>query len=99
MTDLKGSQKKYLKSLGHHLKPIVNIGKANITQGILDKISRELELHELIKIKLNESAEVSIKEAAEDIAKNTECVIIRIIGFTALLYKRNEKEPIIELPK
>ena len=99
MITLKGSQKKYLKALGHHLKPIVNIGKANLTDNIIDKISRELELHELIKIKLNESAEVSIKEAAEYIAEKTDCNIIRVIGFTALLYKRNEEEPIIELPK
>ncbi len=92
---LSSSQKKYLKSIGHSLKPIVNIGKADITDGVIETVTREFELHELIKIKVQKTSSIDIKTAVTKIVEKTDCNVIRVIGFTALLYKQNEEDPVI----
>lgn len=94
--ELKTKHKKLLKSLGHDIHPVVNIGKSNITENIVKKVEKELELHELIKIKIQTGATISTKEIAEELAAKTKSQIIKIIGFTALLFKRNEENPIIK---
>jgi RNA-binding protein len=92
---LKSHQKRKLKAIGHILQPVVNIGREELTKGVVEKVKRELFLHELIKIKAQKTSAMPVKVAAEEIAKLTGCTIVKIIGFTALLYKRNAKKPII----
>ncbi len=55
MTTLKGFQKKHLKGLAHGLKPVVQIGKEGITEGIIRAVDEGLFRHELIKIKFTTS--------------------------------------------
>jgi RNA-binding protein len=51
MTKRTGKQKSRLKSLAHHMKPVVYIGKNGITASLLDAVDTALAGHELIKIK------------------------------------------------
>jgi len=95
---LKASHKRFLKSLGHNLKPIVCIGRADLTENIINAVNREIENHELIKIKVQSTSTAQINTATEAIAEQINCTILRIIGNTALLYKRNADNPIILLP-
>ncbi len=91
MQDLKGSQRKKLRSFGHHLDPVVMIGKNGLTDAVIRKIDDALESHELIKIKF-----VEFKEEKETIVKNISekglCHSIGITGHTALFY-RQQKDP------
>ena len=50
MSALKGFQKKHLKGLAHNLKPVVQIGKEGLTEGIIRAVGEGLLQHELIKI-------------------------------------------------
>ena len=50
--DLKGYQRKYLRSLAHHLKPTVFIGKNELTEGVFNSINDAFSNQELIKIKI-----------------------------------------------
>ena len=52
-----------MRSLAHHIKPSVYIGKSGLTDGPLESIDQSLESHELIKVKFNES-----KESKKDFA-------------------------------
>ena len=63
MTALKGFQKKYLRGLAHGLKPVVQIGKEGITEGVIRAVDEGLFRHELIKIKFNDFKEKEQKEA------------------------------------
>ena len=65
---LTGKQKRYLRGLGHNLKPVVMIGKSEITDTLLQETDAALEHHELIKVKLLESSMTDRKEAAADLA-------------------------------
>ena len=52
---LSSAQKKDLKRIGHHLKPIVIISEQGISEGVLAELDRALNDHELIKIRVTVS--------------------------------------------
>ena len=56
------SQRKKLKALAHHLKPVVNIGKEGVSDGVIHSISEKLEKNELIKIKFSHPSQSSEAE-------------------------------------
>ncbi len=46
---LKESQKKYLRGLGHQLKPTITVGDKGLTETLLAEYQSPLAHHELIK--------------------------------------------------
>ncbi|HOO40942.1 MAG TPA: ribosome assembly RNA-binding protein YhbY [Syntrophales bacterium] len=95
---LTGKQKRYLRSLGHDLKPVVTIGKSEITGTLLRETDAALSHHELIKVKLLESCLLERQEAAEQLAGNLNAEITQILGRTLLLYRKSP-ESRINLPE
>lgn len=95
---LTGKQKRYLRALGHSLKPVVTIGKGEISEGLCSEAAEALESHELIKVKILESCFTDRHELAESLAKECSAELVQVLGRTFILYKRG-KEPVIELPK
>ena len=49
--DLNERQKKHLRRLGHALSPIVLLGNAGLTDGVLAEMDRALADHELVKVR------------------------------------------------
>jgi RNA-binding protein len=99
---LSSKQKKYLKGLGHSLTPLVLIGKEGITENLTEAVSKELQHHELIKVKVGTNSEVSKHEAAERLPLLTSSSLVQLIGKTVLLYRRNpkrKKDERITIPK
>ena len=88
---ISSKQRSKLRSLAHHLKPLINIGKAGITDGCLTSISKALDSHELIKIKFlqNKAAKKDLKDR---INNNINASIVGEIGNTLIVYKQNEDE-------
>jgi putative YhbY family RNA-binding protein len=54
---MKGSTKKYLRSLAHHLKPVVIVGKNGINSQLIASTEVALNDHELIKVRFGEFKE------------------------------------------
>jgi len=94
---LTGKQKRYLRRIGHDLKPVVLIGKSELTESIFFETDSALQHHELIKVKLLDSSLTDRKEAAERLASSLNAEIAQILGRTFLLYRKTE-QPKIELP-
>jgi RNA-binding protein len=88
MEKLKGSQKKYLRSQAHHLKPLVIIGTKGITGPLIASVDSALQDHELIKVKFGEFKEAK-KEISEEIAKATKSELVGLIGNIAILYRQH----------
>ncbi len=89
MTSLKGFQKKYLRGLAHSLKPVVQIGREGITEGVIRAIDECLFRHELIKVKFTDFKEKDQKEAITgEFAGKTDSELVGMIGHTAILYRR-----------
>lgn len=95
---LTGKQKRYLRGVGHHLAPVIMIGKGEITEAVAQETREALAAHELIKVKVLESCLLDRKEVATELAGACAAEIAQILGRTILLYKRGD-EPKIELPK
>jgi RNA-binding protein len=95
---LNGKQKRFLRGLGHGLKPVIMIGKGEITEAVCQETASALEHHELIKVKILESCLMDRHEVAATLEKVCSAELAQVLGRTFLLYKKN-KEPLIELPK
>lgn len=95
---LTGAQRRALRGMGHHLKPIVQVGKQGITEGLVGAVAQALEQHELIKVSTGSEAPIDRKEAPQLLAQATGAHVAQVIGRTALLYRRRFKDPIIALP-
>ena len=97
--NLNSSQRKYLRSLAHHIKPSVYIGKNNITKGAILSINENLDVHELIKIKSHDNKLTS--DNISTIQKKINFSIVGQIGKTIIIYRQNVDKELrkIKLPK
>ncbi len=95
---LTGKQNRYLRGLGHHLKPIVMIGKEEVNAAVISATEEALEIHELIKVKLQEGCLSDRKVVAQALAEATGAAVAQVLGKNFLLYRKS-KEPQIQLPK
>ena len=98
MFALTNPQKRHLKALAHHRKPVVIIGDSGITPAVLHEILLALDHHELIKIRVNAEDRESREAMIEEICATAEATLIQRIGHIATLFRRNPEAPRIELP-
>ncbi|UFS70485.1 ribosome assembly RNA-binding protein YhbY [Geomonas sp. RF6] len=95
---LTGKQRRYLRGIGHGLKPVITVGKGEISEAVLRETNEALESHELIKVKILESCMLDRHEVAESLSSECSADVAQVLGRTILLY-RAAKEPRMELPK
>jgi len=94
---LTGKQARYLRGLGHHLKPVVMIGKEELNDAVIAAVAEALETHELIKIKLQEGCLADRRQVAQELAAACSAEVAQVLGRVILLY-RASREPSIQLP-
>ncbi len=87
---LSSKQKSYLRGLGHHLAPVAMIGQQGLTKEVLNSINAVLTAHELVKIKIQNTASIERYEAAESVAGQTGAQLVQVVGRSILLYKPNK---------
>jgi len=88
MEQLKGAQRKYLRSQAHHLKPLVIIGRNGINEQVTGAVDLALKDHELIKVKFGEFKEDKQTISAE-IAVTTTSTVVGLIGNIAIFYRQH----------
>ncbi len=94
---LSGKQKRFLRALGHPLKPVVMVGKGEVSEALVKETIDAISGHELIKVKILESCVMDRFDVAEQLAAACSAEVVQVLGRTLLLY-RKAKEPKIELP-
>ncbi|MBF0467631.1 MAG: YhbY family RNA-binding protein [Desulfamplus sp.] len=99
MKPLKGSQKKYLRTLAHDLKPAAFVGQKGITTSLINEVNDGLDANELVKVKFVDFKEKKTKAAlAMEIADQTKSYLTGLIGHIAIYYRKNrdaEKQRIV----
>jgi RNA-binding protein len=95
---LTGKQKRFLRALGHALKPVVLVGKGDVSEALIKETSEALATHELIKVKILESCLMDRYAVGEELSSGCKAEVAQVLGRTLLLYKA-AKEPRLELPK
>ena len=92
-------QRSYLRSLAHNVDPTVYIGKAGVTDNVIKEIDQCLEARELVKIKLQEGAELDAKTVANELAPGLRAEFVQAIGRKFTLYRESKENKQIELPR
>ncbi len=91
MIELNSKQRKLLEKAAHDLQPVVIVGGAGMTDGVIQMADKALADHELIKVKYNEYKEEK-QELTTELCEKTSATLVRIIGNVAILYREAEKE-------
>ena len=84
---LRGKQKRYLRAHAHVMRPLFSVGKNGLTTVWLDQLTGALEKRELIKINLQQSADVTVAETKAFIEDNTDIQVVQTIGRVLVLYR------------
>ena len=91
---LTGKQVRQLRALAHHLNPVVNIGKADVTDAIAKQAEEALEARELIKCSVQDGSPLSCREAAEQLAERVGAEVVQVIGHRFTIYRESSRKDI-----
>lgn len=99
MAGLTSKQRAHLRSLAHHLKPIIQVGAEGVSQAVLETVKEAFNTRELLKVKVLEGAPEGARETGDAIvAALDEVHVAQTIGRTVVLYRPFEEDPEIRLP-
>jgi RNA-binding protein len=96
---LTGKQTRHLRALGHHLDPLVQLGKLGLTDNALEAVNAALTAHELVKVRVGTECPDDTKALAALLGPELKAEVAQQLGRTILLYRRHPKKPTIKLPK
>lgn len=97
---LTSKQRAYLRGIASNYDTIYQVGKSGVTEAMCKDIAEALRKRELIKLRVLENSGWTAREAADAVAEMTGADVVQVIGSKFVLFKRNEKDPVIEgIPK
>lgn len=89
---LNSKQRAYLRSLAVSISPVLYIGKASLTEEIIQNADDALRTHELIKLGVQKNCEDDARIIAEAIAEHTNAEVVTVIGKKILLYREGKDD-------
>jgi RNA-binding protein len=95
---LSEKQKKHLRRLAHPMNPIVMLGNAGLTDGVVNELERALTDHELVKVAARVGARTQRDAALRDLAARTSAEIVQRIGNVGVFYRARKDLPKILIP-
>ncbi len=99
MTKLTNNQKKFLRSKGHSLKPVVMMGQHGLSEGVLAELQTSLETHELLKIKVRGDDRDDKQRIINEIIEVTGAHLVQVIGNVMVIYRAFDEDPQLILPR
>jgi len=96
--ELDAAQRRFLRGIGHGLRPQVQVGAAGVTPAVVAELDVQLEAHELVKVRVpgNDRDRRAADIAA--LADAAGATLVTRVGHTALLYRARADRPGIALP-
>lgn len=94
-----GKQRRHLRALAHSLKAVVMVGQHGLTERLVGAVDAALDQHELIKVKVLESAPCSREHAALWMHATTGAAVVQIVGRTLVVYRARAEKPVIVVPQ
>ncbi len=94
---LNSKQRATLRGIASTYETIFQIGKGGISDALIIQVEDALRKRELIKLRVLDNSMYSSREAAEEIAEKTGADVVQVIGSRFVLFKRNPKEPVIDI--
>jgi RNA-binding protein len=78
--NLSEHQKKYLRGLGHQLKPLIIVGDAGLSESVLAEYESTLDHHELIKVRVRVGDRDARDAIIEKLCNDSAAVLIQRIS-------------------
>lgn len=94
---LNSKQRAKLRGIASTYDTIFQVGKGGISDTLIAQVEDALRKRELIKLRVLDNSMYSSREAAEEIAGKTGADVVQVIGSRFVLFKRNPKEPVIDI--
>lgn len=91
-----GKLRKALRAAGHHLSPVVQIGKEGVTDAVLRQLDEQLGVHELVKVKVGTESPEDRFEVTDRLAGEAGAQVAQVLGRTVLVYRRHPEKPRFE---
>jgi RNA-binding protein len=93
------SQQRYLRSLAHDLHPVILLGAKGATEAVVKELDLALSHHELVKVKLSGGDKDERDQQINVLIDGTRAENIQQIGHVVVLFRRNEEDPRLALPR
>lgn len=94
---LNSKQRALLRGIASNYETIFQIGKGGISETLISQVDDALRKRELIKLRVLDNSMYTAREAAEEIASKTGSEVVQVIGSRFVIFKRNPKEPVIDI--
>ena len=91
---LEGRQIRQLRSLAHHLNPVIIVGKSDVNDGTVEQANEALEAHELIKCSVLDTSILSAREAANELAERCHAEVVQVIGRKFSIYRETSRDDV-----
>jgi RNA-binding protein len=85
--------RKALRAAGHHLSPVVQVGKEGLTPAVTAALDDQLLAHELVKVKVGTESPADRFEVAAGLAGLPGAQVAQVLGRTVLLYRKHPGKP------
>src|SRR5512142_2928010 len=88
--------RKALRAAGHHLAPVVQVGKDGVSEAVLRQLDAQLAAHELVKVKIGTESPEDRFEAAGRLGEAANAQGAQSLGRTVLVYRKHPEKPRFE---
>lgn len=88
-----GDLRRALRGHGHGMSPLVQVGKAGVTEAVVKQVNQALADHELIKVKVGGECPEDRLQVADRLDREPGVDVVQIVGRVILLYKRHPRTP------
>lgn len=96
---LNSRQRAQLRGMANGYETIFQIGKGGISEQLIKQVDEALTARELIKLRILETAPITVSQAAEEIANATKSDVVQVIGSRFILYRESIDNKQITLVK
>ena len=79
------------RARAHHLKPVVIVGSAGISEPLLAELERALDQHELIKVRITAEDRVQRDAMIQELCARTGADLIQRVGHIAVVYRKRSE--------
>ncbi len=85
-SNLTSAQRKALRGMAHGLKPLVQLGRSGLGEGLLQNLDHALEQHELVKVRFLDFKDQK-KVLCDEISGQLDCDRVGLIGHVAIFFR------------
>jgi RNA-binding protein len=88
---ISSARRRSLRAQAHHLRPVVQIGQAGLTEGVIAAVQVALDQHELIKVSINGESPTERKSGAIELGEATGSHVVQVIGRVIILFREAKR--------